>query len=100
MPVNDVPSKSYPIVALIMSFISRFNMHVTCWEHVVKYGGVDYFTVLLDFDSMLLGDDHDLLHIDDMNSVDCSDRLKWLVYMSLDNDVKNMEIGCKVDLYN
>ena len=94
-PENDIKLDYNPVIAMIKSFNDKFGKMMDCWDHVINYNEFDYFTISTNLIDINCDENHDIIHIDDLNNVDCVPELKWLVYMSLDINMRNKIINKK-----
>jgi hypothetical protein len=88
-PKNDLKIHYNPIIAMMKSFYDEFGKIMDCWEHVVNYNEFDYYTIVTDLKDIICDVNHDIISIDDINNIDCTPELKWLIYMALDINIRN-----------
>lgn len=95
----EVKNKKYdPVISAISESFSILNEKITCWELVTSiYNEINktennVYTVVADLEYAKINDEYEIIHIDDINNVDCTKRLKWLIYLCLDVNFRNKKI--------
>lgn len=92
-PKNLIKKKFSSVIGMVKGYYDIFGKKLTCWTHVVKYNGVDYFTILTDLSDIdIENTKYEILKVDELTYFECVPELIWLVHMSLDPDIKNMNI--------
>jgi hypothetical protein len=90
--IMDESRKYHPVIHIIDSFEKRFNKHLTCWDNFINYNECEYYTLYTNLENIECDDNSDIIHLDDINNIECVPELKWLIYMAMDSNIRNKSI--------
>jgi hypothetical protein len=95
----EIKNKKYdPVISAISESFTILNEKITCWELVtsiyneINNTDTNVYTVVANLEQIKISEEYDIIHIDDINNVDCTKRLKWLIYLCLDVNFRNKKI--------